>query len=158
LLPDDHVRFLQGPAIAFVGTRNRALRPNAAWAAAPRADAAADTITFILPEPESERALADIADNGLIALTALDPKSHETYQYKGRYLSARPATVDDQVLVDIQVAKIMARIDEVGLRGELFGRIVFWPGTAIEFRVEEIFEQTPGPNAGRPIAFARVDA
>jgi hypothetical protein len=61
-------------------------------------------------------------------------------------------------LIDIRVAKIMRRIDELGLRGELIGRIVFWPGTAITFRVEEIFEQTPGPNAGRRIEFARVDA
>jgi hypothetical protein len=158
LLPDDQLRFLHGPIIGFVGTRNRALRPSVSWASAIRADAAADAITFLLPELESEVMLANIADNGLIALTVLEPKSHESYQYKGRFLSKRPGNSDDEALSQIQQAKAGARIDEMHLPGELYGRVMFLPGTAVTFRVEEIFDQTPGPNAGKRLAFARIEA
>ena len=158
MLPNDQLRFLQGPIIAFIGTRNRALRPGVAWASAVKADAAGGTITFLLPDAESARPLADIAENGLIALTALDPLSHECYQYKGRFLSQRAGNDDDRALSDIQHAKACARVDEMRLPGELFARFVYWPGTAITFRVEEIYDQTPGPNAGKQLAFAGIDA
>jgi hypothetical protein len=156
LLPNDQLRFLQGPIICFLGTRDRALRPGVAWASAVRADGVAGTITFLLPDAESARPLADIEDNGLIALTALDPLSHQSYQYKGRFLSQRPGNDDDRALCDIQRSKACARVDELRLPGHLFARYVFWPGTAITFRVEEIYDQTPGPNAGRQIALAEA--
>jgi hypothetical protein len=158
LLPNDQLRFLQGPIIAFLGTRNRALRPGVGWASAVRGDTAAGTITFLLPDAEGARPLADIAENGLIALTVLDPLSHESYQYKGRFVSKRPGDDDDRALSDIQQAKACARLDEMRLPGHLFARFVYWPGTAVTFRVEEIYDQTPGPNAGKQLVAAGAGA
>jgi len=153
LLPTEQVRFLAGPVISFVGTRSRQLRPNLASASAVRPDAEADTISFVLPDNEGARIKSDIADNGLIALTVIEPMSHETYQFKGRHLASRPGTDHDRALVDIQMAKIVARLIEAHYPGEKFGRYVFWPGTVVTFRVEDIFIQTPGPSAGKRIEF-----
>jgi hypothetical protein len=141
--------------ISFVGTRNRQLRPSVSSTSAVRPDAAADTISFILPDGEGARIKSDIADNGLIALTVIDPMSHETYQFKGRHLSSRPGNEHDRALVDIQMAKVVARLNEANYPGEKFGRYVFWPGTVITFRVEDIFIQTPGPSAGKRIDYRR---
>lgn len=140
--------------ISFVGTRSRQLRPTVASASAVRADAAADTMSFVLPHNEGARIKSDIEDNGLVALTVVEPLSHETYQYKGKYLSSRPGDEHDRALIDIQVAKIAARLDEMGFHGDLFTRYVFWPGTVVTFRVDDIFIQTPGPSAGKRIEFA----
>lgn len=153
MIPEDQARFLTGTVIAFVGTRNGQLRPSMAWAAAPRANAAEETITFILPDLESARVKEDLVDNGLIALTALDPLSHETYQYKGKYLGSRAPDQNDKALHDIHRAKINTRLREGCYRADLFDRFVFWPGTAVTFRVADIFIQTPGPQAGKRLPF-----
>ena len=153
LLPTEQVRFLAGPLISFVGTRNRQLRPSVGSVSAVRPDAAADTISFVLPDNEGARTKSDIADNGLIALTVIEPRSHETYQFKGRHLSSRPGNERDRALVDIQMAKIVARLNEAHYPGDKFGRYVFWPGTIVTFHVEDIFIQTPGPSAGKRIDF-----
>jgi len=149
----DLVRFLNGPALSLVGTRNRQLRPGTSWASAVRADAERDTMSFLLPDNEGARIKSDIDDNGLIALVALDPKIHECYQFKGRHLASRPGNESDRALCDIQSAKIASRLEEVGYDNLLFRRFVFWPGTVITFRVEDIFIQTPGPQAGKRIEF-----
>lgn len=153
MLPLDLIRFLNGPALAFIGTRNRQLRPGVSWASAVRADSEHDTMLFLLPENEGARIKSDLDDNGMVALTALDPLSHECYQFKGRYSGSRSGDERDRALSDIQVAKIASRLDEMGYRSELFRTVVFWPGTVISFRVEDIFIQTPGPQAGRRIEF-----
>jgi hypothetical protein len=145
---------LSGPVISFVGTRNRHLRPAIASVTAVRANAEADTMSFVLPDNEGARIKADLDDNGHVALTIVEPVSHETYQYKGKYLSRRPGDDHDQALVDIQLAKIVARLIEGHYPGERYRHFVFWPGTLVTFRVEDIFIQTPGPAAGRRIEFA----
>ena len=108
---------------------------------------------FLLPDNEGARIKADITDNGHVALTVIEPLSHETYQYKGKYLATRPADEHDRALIDIQVAKIIARLNEMHFPGERYGRYVFWPGTVVTFHVEEIFIQTPGPAAGQRVEF-----
>jgi hypothetical protein len=153
VIPDDQARFLNGPVIGFLGTRNRQLRPGVSWASAVRADATGDTVSFLLPENESARVKSDMEDNGHVALTVLDPVSHESYQFKGTYLSSRPGNEHDRTLIEIQVAKVAARLNEMYTHGELFRRFMFWPGTVISFRVEDIFIQTPGPQAGKRIEF-----
>ena len=153
LLPAEQIKFLVGSVISFVGTRNPQLRPNVSSASAVRPDAEADTISFVLPDNEGARIRSDIADNGLVALTVIEPMTHETYQYKGRHLSSRPANEHDRALVDIQMAKVVARLNEAHYPGEKFGRYVFWPGTVVTFHVEDIFIQTPGPMAGKRIDF-----
>jgi hypothetical protein len=39
-------------------------------------------------------------------------------------------------------------LDSVGVPRRVSGRLAHWPAFAIDLRVEETFDQTPGPHAG----------
>jgi hypothetical protein len=43
-------------------------------------------------------------------------------------------------------------LDAIGLPRRVTHRIAHWPAFAIEMTVEQIFDQTPGPKAGVPLA------
>ena len=158
MIPDDQVRFLNGPLIILIGTRDRRLRPHMSWATAVRAEPREDVIAFVLPDAQSEPILADLADNGRIAMTVSEPKSHETYQFKGRFLDRRPAGPEERARHEIHVAKVVARLNEVHMPGHSFERFALWPGSLVRFRVEDIFIQTPGPDAGKRLQRQLVPA
>jgi hypothetical protein len=42
-------------------------------------------------------------------------------------------------------------LDSIGVPRRLTRSVAHWPAFAIRIRVEQIFEQTPGPNAGSPL-------
>jgi hypothetical protein len=153
MIPDELVRHLNGPVLAFAGSRDRRLHPFATITAGLRVDAPRDTIEFLVPHAEGDQILAGYRDNGRIALTVVEPISHTTYQFKGRFLADRPASEDDRALHDIFKAKASARLESVGYRRDLVYGYAGWPATAVTMRVEDIFVQTPGPGAGKRIAF-----
>ena len=77
MIPDKLVEFLHGPQIMLVGTRDAKLRPAVDRAFGAVADAAKDSITIFLPDGNAERTLANLADNGRVALES-DPISLDT--------------------------------------------------------------------------------
>jgi len=42
-------------------------------------------------------------------------------------------------------------LERIGVPRRLVRNVTRWPAFAIEMRVEHVFEQTPGPNAGSRI-------
>jgi hypothetical protein len=136
--------------VAFAGTRDWNLVPHghriSGW------DVGADgrTLTALISAPVTSDLLESLQDNGQFALTVEEFPSHETYQFKGRYLRHRPTVPEDFVCV----SGIRDRFVK-GLRHafsdapeDLLGAFVNRPGLAVEFEVREIYVQTPGPGAG----------
>lgn len=78
------------------------------------------------------------------------------HQNEGVYLSARPANTKDRAVQDIYRAKLIAATIQGGYPEQLVKPLVlgyaYQPAVAITFRPEEIFLQTPGPEAGKKIA------
>jgi hypothetical protein len=75
--------------------------------------------------------------------------AHETYQFKGRYLSHRPAHRDDIAIVDRireRFMKHMKTVFPVVPEG-IVEAFTSKPAFALEFEVSEIFVQTPGPGS-----------
>ena len=68
------------------------------------------TLTVLIAERVTADLLASLEDNGQLSLTVEEFPSHETYQFKGRYLRHRPLEPDD--LED--VAGIRARFVAFG--------------------------------------------
>ena len=77
MLPDDIVEFLHGPLFLALGTRSSKLRPAMARVVGAFADAATDRISFFLPNVQREPHLTNLADNGQVAFTAGEPRSHK---------------------------------------------------------------------------------
>ena len=150
MIPDRVVEVLQGPAFIQLGTRDERLRPAHVMAVGAVVHPDRETVTFFVPASRSERALSDLRSNGRVAL-GVGLVSHEAYQLKGRYLSARPTTDEEIALQDTYRTKMLEAVrraypDEIAVP-LVFG-FRYKPGVAITFHVEEVFLQTPGPGAG----------
>jgi hypothetical protein len=151
MIPGKIIKFLEEYAnLGFAGTRSRDLVPDghpvSGWQAAP--DGRRLTI-YVAPHSRA-RLLGDLEDNGELAVTIEEYPSHETYQFKGRYLGHRPAQQEDLTLVDrirARFLKCMRQIYPEGIANRLEASILP-PSIAIEFEVSEVYLQTPGPGAG----------
>ena len=105
-------------------------------------------------------------DNGRFALLVLgsprgpkvsEPPSpatdyHECYQFKGDYVASQPAG-DSHIRVAEQTRKRFQNLFNplFGFSEEGSAAYIRKPGVAVTFKVREIFDQTPGPGAGRRI-------
>ena len=93
-------------------------------------------------------------DNGRIAITFADVRTHETYQIKGRYVShrpVRPTEMDVTSRVRERFGKGVTPYPDEGLT-TLAKASIPVPSLAVEVEVQEVFLQTPGPGAGARIA------
>ena len=155
MLSDRVIEVIQGPAIMHVATRNESFRPFQVSAIGAIVHPDRETVTFFVPESRSERILNDLQSNGRVAL-AFGIVTHEAYQAKGSYLSSRPAEAKEQALQEICRAKILSSFIQAGYPEQIIRPYIlgtaYQPAVAITFRVEEVFLQTPGPDAGKKIA------
>ena len=147
MIPDKLVAFVHGPTLSWVGTRDGRLRPTISWAFGARVSAAIDEITAFIPDVEAKRTKANLEHNGLVAFTVADPISHEAYQFKGKLMGMRPSSDEEHAVQEIQIRKIVTYAAQYPR--ELFEGFTLHPSTAVTFRVQQVFVQTPGPGAGR---------
>lgn len=155
MIPGKIVRFVQDRSnMAFVGVRDRDLRPSgsrvSAWQFA--ADGSTLTAWVPIPVPFRTRFLDALLDNGQIALTVEEHPTHETYQLKGRYLRHRPAGASDDALVQQhreRLAKAIRHEMSPGMDPGLFVQMMVpRPTYVVDIEVREVYLQTPGPGAG----------
>jgi hypothetical protein len=151
MIPGKIVRFLEQHAnVAFAGTRDRNLVPHGHRVSGWGVDPDGRTLTALVTDHLTGDLLESLQDNGQFALTVEEFPSHETYQFKGRYLRHRPLQAEDVERVN----RIRERFVK-GLRHafseapeNMLRAFVDKPSLAVEFEVREIYLQTPGPGAG----------
>jgi len=142
-------RFIESGISVLVGTRDGRLRPDCVRAAGVRADAAAGTLTVFLPSATAERALANLADNGRIAVTVTRAIDHRSLQIKGGVLEVRPASLDERRFIERYLEQLAVDWGHVGVPRKSTRSMNFWPAFSVLLAVETLFEQTPGPDAGQ---------
>lgn len=166
MIPDEIIRFLEGATIGYAGTRDDKLVPQiyqvSGWIVGPDRQ----TITCLIPDDHSKTLIRSLEDNGRLALLVVGsttgPKAskppspavdaHECYQFKGDFVGSRPAADADIPVAD-QTRKGFQELfmPLFGFSEEGSAAYIRKPGVAVTFRVREIFDQTPGPGAGRRI-------
>ena len=149
MIPQKLTDFVHGSVLSWVGSRDDRLRPSVSWAFGARVEAANDLITAFVPDIEAEQVKSNLAHNGLVAFTVAEAITHESYQFKGRLVDLRPSTAEERAVQDIHRSKLVSHYTKYP--EALFGGFVLYPSTAITFRVEEAFVQTPGPGAGEKL-------
>ena len=151
MIPGKIVRFLEQYAnVAFAGTRDRDLVPCGHRVCGWSVGADQRTMTAFIPEEFRPKLIESLQENGELAVTVEEFPSHETYQFKGRYIRDRNVLHDDVEIVDRirrrfvrSLRPLMAHAPE-----EALNAFVAQPSLAVEFEVLEIYLQTPGPGAG----------
>jgi len=132
----------------FVGTVNRDGVPSGCRAVAATSDDDLRTLTIYVPIATSRDVIADIAATKRIALAASHPPTHHTVQLKGTTTSVRLASDSEADLIRTRFDAFVEILHFIGIPRRTARSVTQWPAFAVEMKVEEIFEQTPGPNAG----------
>lgn len=146
------VAYFESGVSVLVGTRDARLVPACARGVGVRVDAERDEMTFFLPEATAAETLANLAENGRVALCFSRPEDHRSIQVKGRVLESCPATAGDREKIERYRIALGQSWGWVGIPPRITFRLAFWPARAVRVHVEAIFSQTPGPGAGAELA------
>jgi len=151
MIPGKIVRFLEQYAnVAFAGTRDRDLVPYGHRVCGWSVGADQRTMTAFIPEEFRPKLIESLQENGELAVTVEEFPSHETYQFKGRYIRDRDVLHDDVEIVDRIRRRFVRSLRPLMTHApeEALNAFVAKPSLAVEFEVLEIYLQTPGPGAG----------
>ena len=137
MIPGKILRFLEQYAnVAFAGTRNRDLVPHGHKVCGWRVGADQRTMTAFVAEEFTPGLVESLRENGELAVTVEEFPSHETYQFKGRYVCDRAVRDDDVEIVD-RIRKRFVRSLRYDLRrrarrhsGRISSRTHRWPSSS----------------------------
>ena len=151
LIPKGLVTFLESGLSIVVATRNGDLEPDGAGALAVRVHEDRARLTVFLYHEAAAQMLRNLKSHPQIALDLDLPTTHRACQVKGLYVSSRPAREEERPEIERQLEGFIADLEAVGIPRAMMEGWKTWPCTALEVRVSELFEQTPGPGTGEPL-------
>jgi hypothetical protein len=154
-ISDELKAFLEGPVSVLVGTRDSRLVPEITRAWGPRVSPDRRRVSLCIPLATSRKTLDNLEAIGEIAVTFSLPTDYRTFQLKGRHaMAAEPDSSD--------LAAVERHRDAFGMVNEQLGQPrqrveAFWRAeietsavlVKVFFVPEHVFDQTPGPGAGR---------
>jgi hypothetical protein len=130
------VEFIHGGVAVGVATRDDDLRPEFARGWGPQVSADARSLSLCVAAPEGSRVRANLEQNGALAVGFSPPTIARAVQVKGV-----AAVVGEPDAADLE---------RVGAPAELSRRMFVGTGlVSVVFSIDEVFDQTPGPTAGR---------
>lgn len=140
----------EGPSALVVGTADAAAQPEAvrAWGV----EVVGGAQMRILLAADASATLANLAGNGEIAVTATDVMTNRSIQVKGRARATEPVSDADLARHSAYMDGFFRVVHESdGTPYELMERLRPGPQVALVISVETVFDQTPGPAAGRSL-------
>lgn len=151
VLSPELVDFMESGVSMLVAGRDAALRPHCVRGMGARVEADQASATVFVVDAIAGPVLASLADNARVAVALSRPIDHRTLQLKGRVLEVRPSTADEQALQERYLAGFVEQLYCVGFSRRVVRRLRLGPSTAVRFAIEQVFDQTPGPGAGRAL-------
>jgi hypothetical protein len=151
-LSEEISAFLVGPVLMTVGTRDAENRPMIGRGSGGRAWEDRSGVTMAISGWLWPETVANLADNGMISATFVRPDTYEAYQVKGRARLRAPEPGERAAAADyVRMATATLNRLEVPLT-----LIACWLTDRdlmmADFTIDRVFEQTPGPRAGRVVA------
>jgi hypothetical protein len=111
-----------------------------------------DRVRVLLAD-NATRTLDHLAGGGRMALTTTHFVTLVSWQLKGNATTIEPATADDRIRFDAFCAGCIDILHRTEGTAEQVIRRLVPPGiVACEMAVEQVYDQTPGPEAGARIA------
>jgi len=144
------VGFIHGGVAVGVATRGDDLRPEFARGWGPEVSADGRSLRLCVAAPEGSRMRANLERNGAVAVGFSPPTIARAVQVKGVASRAGGPEAADLGWVERHVRSFVAEAGRVGAPVELSRRMFGGTGlVAVRFSIDEVFDQTPGPTAGR---------
>jgi hypothetical protein len=152
MIDDGLAVFLQDGVGVHVGTRNRDFQPNGARAIAIRVEDDRQHLLVYLAGVAAERVLPDLHATGLAAVVLARPTDERACQVKGTFVASRPATDDERAGALEQWNKFLDNLEYIGIPRSSAATWIAVADVAVRLKVTAVFEQTPGPEAGKALA------
>lgn len=154
MLTSNLAALIESGVSMIIGTRDASMRPECIRALGARVAADRSRLTVFVPLATAGRAVANLCDNGRIAVTFSRIADHHTVQLKGCVEAIAPADPDDRHTVDRYRRAVASELEIAGLPQHVVFRVHHWPCWAITLRPDEVFDQSPGPGAGQMVSGA----
>jgi hypothetical protein len=148
-LPPDLFSLLDGPSIMHLATRDAELQPTSTFAFGLQNAGNGREVTVFLPATVAPRMIANLRDNGEMALNLIRPTDHRAVQIKGMWLGERRTDDADRAFVERYRDALTQELGLVGVPRSIWRRVLWWPSLALRMEVREVYVQTPGPKAGQ---------
>jgi hypothetical protein len=135
-----------------IGTRNTNLEPNGARAVAAAVEPDGVHLTVYLAKIAAARVLPDLESNGQAAIMFGRPTDERACQIKATFVGARAARAQERPRMLAQWEAYRLNLERIGIPRQGMEGWTTWPAVAIRLRATAIFNQTPGADAGAPVA------
>lgn len=109
------------------------------------------TATVYVPIATSRDVIANVASTRRIAIVAAYPPDHVSVQLKGTTTGVRLAADHEESMIRDQFGAFVDILHDLGMPHRVVRSLNQWPAFAIDVKIEDVFEQTPGPKAGNPL-------
>jgi len=144
--------FLEQGLAVHLGTRNAGLEPNGVRVTAVKVGDDRLHLVLYVTKADAAIVLEDLRDNGQAAVTFVRPSDDRACQVKGTFVDVRDAHEGEQPLIEAQWQEFVQQLEMIGLPALATSAWKMWPCVAIRIKATALFEQTPGPGAGGPLA------
>lgn len=151
MTPERAHRCLEPGLSILVGAAGADGSPVCCRAIAVASDDALATLTVYVPVATSHEMLQSVAATKRLAVTANHPATNCSTQLKGTAIEARLARDEEAPFVRARLDAFADMLDALGVPRRIAHSLAHWPAFAIRMRIDQIFEQTPGPKAGTQI-------
>lgn len=151
VLSEEGAAFLESGVSLLVGTRGADGRPTAMRASGLRMHEGRAGFDVFLALGAAGRIAADLAAAPRIAVTASRVIDHRTFQIKGTAIDVREGREEERRVPESYLERFAVSVEEVGQPRIVTSQIRAWPALVVSVRIDDIFDQTPGPNAGVPL-------
>jgi hypothetical protein len=149
---DDELRsyFEKGLSVS-VATRNADLLPYALRGWGQHLSSDGRTLDVFIDRPIAARAISDLRDNGRLAVVFTDVFEFRSIQVKGRCVEVGDPEPDDWPFIEHHREAFTDALTALGFQTALVRN--FWSTQVVKLRmvIEEFYDQTPGPGAGRKL-------
>jgi Pyridoxamine 5'-phosphate oxidase len=154
MLTSELAAFIEAGQVVHIGTRNEQLDATGALGIAATVDAGRTHVTVYLQSEGADEVLANLRDNGRVAVCFARPPDERACQVKGTFVDVRQATMEERPVVEAQWEHCLRQLEQIGYSRALYAGHSAWPCLAVRMRATDVFDQTPGPGAGAPLTGA----
>lgn len=150
VLTPELVEFVHSGVAVGVSSRDESMRPAFARAWSPQVSADLRSVTLCVSAAEGSPTRSNLEGNGAVALGFSPPTIAKALQLKGVAVILGEPDADDMERVERHVRAFEGECARIGVAAEVAARI--FDGSAlvmISVAIDEGFDQTPGPTAGR---------
>ena len=107
---------------------------------------------WLLADVAGRRVLPDLEANGHAAVVVARPTDERACQVKGTFVGVRPVKDSDRARAARQWSAFLDSLEYIGIPRVSASTWITEVDVAIRLKVTAIFEQTPGPEAGKALA------